>query len=170
MLPTSNRQSVRAGRRRKSEEKVGLGAGQAKRWPVEGSGGCGATAPLAFRRPNHSNLRRGCGGLTLRCSGTYFSTRASGGIGRRAGFRFLCPKGREGSSPSSRTALTPGGSVLEPLFWASVSRRLLSSTNRAFDRCEHVDHTSCYPDMCLARRLHSGWSQNTDFNKSCNCC
>ena len=30
--------------------------------------------------------------------------RASGGIGRRAGFRFLCPKGREGSSPSSRTA------------------------------------------------------------------
>ena len=44
------------------------------------------------------------------------STRASGGIGRRAGFRFLCPKGREGSSPSSRTARTraarlpPGGS------------------------------------------------------------
>ncbi len=29
--------------------------------------------------------------------------RASGGIGRRAGFRCLCPKGCEGSSPSSRT-------------------------------------------------------------------
>ena len=30
-------------------------------------------------------------------------TRASGGIGRRAGFRFLCPKGRGGSSPPSPT-------------------------------------------------------------------
>ena len=39
-----------------------------------------------------------------RCA-TLPSTRASGGIGRRAGFRFLCPKGREGSSPSSRTPL-----------------------------------------------------------------
>ena len=32
-------------------------------------------------------------------------TRASGGIGRRAGFRCLCPSGCEGSSPSSRTIL-----------------------------------------------------------------
>ena len=30
-------------------------------------------------------------------------TRASGGIGRRAGFRFLCPKGCGGSSPPSPT-------------------------------------------------------------------
>ena len=30
-------------------------------------------------------------------------TRASGGIGRRGGFRFLCPKGRGGSSPPSPT-------------------------------------------------------------------
>ena len=30
-------------------------------------------------------------------------SRASGGIGRRAGFRFLCPQGRGGSSPPSRT-------------------------------------------------------------------
>src|SRR6478752_5658187 len=30
-------------------------------------------------------------------------TRASGGIGRRAGFRFLCPQGRGGSSPPSPT-------------------------------------------------------------------
>ena len=30
-------------------------------------------------------------------------TRASGGIGRRAGFRFLCPKGCAGSSPASPT-------------------------------------------------------------------
>jgi len=29
--------------------------------------------------------------------------RASGGIGRRAGFRFLCPQGRGGSSPPSPT-------------------------------------------------------------------
>jgi hypothetical protein len=29
--------------------------------------------------------------------------RASGGIGRRAGFRFLCPKGRGGSTPPSPT-------------------------------------------------------------------
>src|SRR5215213_5509579 len=31
------------------------------------------------------------------------STRASGGIGRRAGFRCLCPKGCGGSSPPSPT-------------------------------------------------------------------
>ena len=30
--------------------------------------------------------------------------RASGGIGRRAGFRFLCPQGRGGSTPPSPTA------------------------------------------------------------------
>src|SRR6188768_3286436 len=30
-------------------------------------------------------------------------TRASGGIGRRAGFRFLCPRGRGGSTPPSPT-------------------------------------------------------------------
>ncbi len=39
----------------------------------------------------------------LEVSSWLLLTRASGGIGRRAGFRFLCPKGREGSSPSSRT-------------------------------------------------------------------
>src|ERR1700735_4347623 len=33
-------------------------------------------------------------------------TRASGGIGRRAGFRFLCPRGCGGSSPPSPTRLT----------------------------------------------------------------
>ena len=32
-----------------------------------------------------------------------FATRASGGIGRRAGFRCLCPSGRGGSSPPSPT-------------------------------------------------------------------
>src|SRR5918992_5013643 len=31
------------------------------------------------------------------------TARASGGIGRRAGFRFLCPQGRGGSSPPSPT-------------------------------------------------------------------
>ena len=38
-------------------------------------------------------------------------TRASGGIGRRAGFRFLCPQGRGGSSPPSRTCLLDTGSA-----------------------------------------------------------
>src|ERR1700720_2722638 len=33
--------------------------------------------------------------------------RASGGIGRRAGFRFLCPKGCGGSSPPSPTPRLP---------------------------------------------------------------
>ncbi len=36
-------------------------------------------------------------------------TRASGGIGRRAGFRFLCPKGCGGSSPPSPTQKWTGG-------------------------------------------------------------
>lgn len=34
---------------------------------------------------------------------------AGGGIGRRAGFRFQCPKGRGGSTPPSRTAESPSG-------------------------------------------------------------
>ena len=45
------------------------------------------------------------------------STRASGGIGRRAGFRCQCPKGRGGSSPPSPTtpgADAPGKSVQVP--------------------------------------------------------
>ena len=42
-------------------------------------------------------------------------TRASGGIGRRAGFRCLCPSGCEGSSPSSRTLINK----------AKVSNRVL---------------------------------------------
>ena len=44
-----------------------------------------------------------------------FSTRASGGIGRRAGFRCLCPSGREGSSPFLRTLINK----------AKVSNRVL---------------------------------------------
>ena len=35
---------------------------------------------------------------------------ASGGTGRRAGFRCLCPQGCEGSSPSSRTQVSAGSS------------------------------------------------------------
>ncbi len=33
--------------------------------------------------------------------------RASGGIGRRARFRSVCPKGRGGSTPPSRTKKSP---------------------------------------------------------------
>ena len=42
------------------------------------------------------------------------AARASGGIGRRAGFRFLCPKGCEGSSPSSRTTLGSTRGCIQP--------------------------------------------------------
>lgn len=42
------------------------------------------------------------------------TARASGGIGRRAGFRFLCPKGREGSSPSSPTVKLQGDDPVHP--------------------------------------------------------
>jgi hypothetical protein len=57
--------------------------------------------------------------------GTLRGPRASGGIGRRAGFRFLCPKGRGGSSPPSPTrvkVLVKGGAPT--LQWAAgpVSR------------------------------------------------
>ncbi len=38
---------------------------------------------------------------------------AGGGIGRRAGFRFQCPKGRGGSTPPSRTHLGDTGGVHE---------------------------------------------------------
>ncbi len=34
--------------------------------------------------------------------------RAGGGIGRRARFRSVCPKGRGGSTPPSRTSKAPG--------------------------------------------------------------
>ncbi len=34
--------------------------------------------------------------------------RAGGGIGRRARFRSVCPKGRGGSTPPSRTTEAPG--------------------------------------------------------------
>src|SRR5690625_7368978 len=40
-----------------------------------------------------------CFGTRLLCA-----TRASGGIGRRAGFRCQCPQGRGGSTPPSRTS------------------------------------------------------------------
>src|SRR6201999_1769531 len=47
-------------------------------------------------------------------------TRARGGIGRRAGFRFLCPQGRGGSSPPSRTRIDAGaGSVPRPVVCVS---------------------------------------------------
>ena len=48
-------------------------------------------------------------------------TRASGGIGRRAGFRCLCPSGCEGSSPSSRT-------ILQRLETNSIKFKLLLSS------------------------------------------
>ena len=55
---------------------------------------------------------------------TSMSTRASGGIGRRAGFRCLCPKGCEGSSPSSRTI---NANYLSQQFWRQQTKRLKTS-------------------------------------------
>ena len=60
--------------------------------------------------------------------------RASGGIGRRAGFRFLCPKGCGGSSPPSPThpptqptttnqPRPAGPGDVEPLAYGSVTGR-----------------------------------------------
>jgi hypothetical protein len=49
------------------------------------------------------SLRSGCAQRPSNLYAVRRKPRASGGIGRRAGFRFQCPKGREGSSPSSRT-------------------------------------------------------------------
>ena len=48
--------------------------------------------------------------------------RASGGIGRRAGFRCQCPKGRGGSSPPSRTQRSGG---FPPLLFSYSWRVLL---------------------------------------------
>ena len=60
-------------------------------------------------KPSHNVLR------SLEDAIRSIGTRASGGIGRRAGFRCLCPSGREGSSPFSRTLINK----------AKVSNRVL---------------------------------------------
>lgn len=67
-------------------------------------------------------------------------TRASGGIGRRAGFRCQCPKGRGGSTPPSRTDRTCERSrseVKPPTgFFVSVPVRALSSRDRRWPPTE----------------------------------
>jgi hypothetical protein len=54
--------------------------------------------------------------------------RASGGIGRRAGFRFLCPKGCGGSSPPSPTRpdqpMTNGSTHRIPSDWVNSGRQV----------------------------------------------
>ena len=60
-------------------------------------------------KPSHNVLR------SLDDAIRSIGTRASGGIGRRAGFRCLCPSGREGSSPFLRTLINK----------AKVSNRVL---------------------------------------------
>ena len=61
------------------------------------------------------------------------STRASGGIGRRAGFRFLCPKGCGGSSPPSPTPPEQRERPAEDSVKQSqcLSKRLADATTRA---------------------------------------
>ncbi|MDP6677232.1 MAG: hypothetical protein QGI29_06675, partial [Pirellulales bacterium] len=76
----------------------GEGGDQGGEWEqVEHDAKDRTDAPGSDRVTYSSAGRRGCPGpyaVTLSAA-----TRASGGIGRRAGFRFLCPQGREGSSP-----------------------------------------------------------------------
>lgn len=56
------------------------------------------------------------------------AARASGGIGRRAGFRCQCPKGRGGSTPPSRTI---GGLLQSPRLCRAVSRSPTVPTKRS---------------------------------------
>src|SRR4029079_16570825 len=48
----------------------------------------------------------------MTCAHYPVAFRASGGIGRRAGFRCLCPQGRGGSSPPSPTPGRRGGGLV----------------------------------------------------------
>lgn len=65
---------------------------------------------------------------------------AGGGIGRRAGFRFQCPKGRGGSTPPSRTMET--GSPSGRKFWWGpgfrCARGLVVRRGRGRSRCRAV--------------------------------
>ena len=44
----------------------------------------------------------------------------SGGIGRRAGFRFQCPLGRGGSTPPFRTSEWGGEVISPPIFFLGI--------------------------------------------------
>ena len=77
------------------------------------------------------------GGGTLAEEYAVTRTRASGGIGRRAGFRFLCPKGCGGSSPPSPTPR-----------WARAHFADRASPPRG--------HIHGQPDAPTVRRLSSG--------------
>src|SRR6185437_10557059 len=62
--------------------------------------------------------------------------RASGGIGRRAGFRFLCPKGCGGSSPPSPTTgerASAGLGLVVPAAEEGLSAAIRLVTRRAHD-------------------------------------
>src|SRR5688572_8402994 len=78
------------------------------------------------------------------------ASRASGGIGRRAGFRCQCPKGRGGSTPPSRTneewapdrgpILVPGrGVTAEPNRTGSLQGR----HEDHHDLLDLATHTGC---------------------------
>jgi hypothetical protein len=60
--------------------------------------------------------------------------RASGGIGRRAGFRCLCPKGCGGSSPPSPTSVGDTG----------ASQRARSTTMLSSLPCHHTETVTTY--------------------------
>ena len=66
------------------------------------------------------------------------STRASGGIGRRAGFRFLCPRGRGGSTPPSPTprsvrSVPPTWEDLDGLFGPCTWKQVVPDTSFTMD-------------------------------------
>ena len=93
------------------------------------------------------------------------ASRASGGIGRRAGFRCQCPKGRGGSTPPSRTTRKPALTrehLVEPvslLCWcaAACALALRSSTHEAREPLDRFPlHRRRYVAVDVHRRADVG--------------
>jgi hypothetical protein len=92
---------VACGNRRLGDSRLGI-----RRLPPWPKWGENATLPLALgRKPCLVPLPRiSCGGRSSVVGPR--NRRGCGGIGRRAGFRFLWPQGRGGSTPLTRTSFS----------------------------------------------------------------
>ena len=104
-------------------------------------------------------------GSTPRCSGDGRSgypvaLRASGGIGRRAGFRCLCPQGRGGSSPPSPTGRSHADFALGV---AAPGSRSISPVSRAERRAQAQSppHTYVSDVRGVGEKVHNGGSSPT---------
>ncbi len=91
------------------------GCGRGRAWSALAVAGSGGSALVA----GGARLVRSAG------ESDTLGGRASGGIGRRAGFRFQCPR-RVGSSPISRTT----GSSCEPSLWETDSAAVSGGAGR----------------------------------------